>query len=114
MNCIINLPRRFNCNEVITADRIVLNEIPTGDLNCSNLDFVTNNEFLSDTIEVFLDGRKLDTVDYTVGLDNQSFTLVLDPNNNNSLNKPPRYNEIISVNYIKTYERPVGCVLNLY
>jgi len=116
MGCIISLPMGVGCpSQALTSDSFVFNEIPSEPKNCSNINFTTQQEFISDTIEVFIDGKKLDSSDFTVGIDNQSFSLIIDPSDRNGLTKPPSSDEIISVNYIKA---PItlsqGCVINIY
>jgi hypothetical protein len=78
----------------------VVNEIPTGDKNCINLDYSTDFEFIPNTLEVFLSGIKLEiNIDYTENVGNQGFTVILNTANGSRLNKAPMPNESLTVNY---------------
>lgn len=90
-------------NQVIfKADFICKNVIPGGDINCSNLVFTTPDTFVEGSLEVFLDGSRLeDSLDYAVNPTNSGFTLILDPSDSNRLKLAPQSQEKLTVNYIK-------------
>lgn len=105
----------MSCVNVLPKDQIdtgifVKGEIPTGDIDCSNLDFETSCEFIPSTLEVFIDGvQKQRGVDYSVNVNNKSFTFILQADNGNGLNSPPESTEVVTVNYIKA-SNSSGCV----
>lgn len=106
MTCVLMIP-----GQQFTSDSFVFNETPIGANNCSNLFYATAYPFISDTIKIRIDGKNIDPIDYQIGPDNQSFTLVLDPTNSDRLNRPLRANESLKIDYIK---KPAsGCVISL-
>lgn len=114
MGCVISLPSGVGCQQNLTTDRFVFNEIPIEPTNCSRLNFTTANPFVPGTLRVYLDGRKLDPSDYSEGGNVQSFSVTLNPNNRNGLNSPPSSSEIITIDYIKSETILMACVKNLY
>ena len=85
---------------IFRPDFIVKNEVPTGDVNGSNLVFATANKFLPNTLEVFQDGKRLElTKDFTVNATFDGFTLIIDPSNRKRSNSAP-CDEDLSVNYV--------------
>lgn len=110
MPCIQTLPGLSN--SVLQKSDIVFNEIPTGDLDGSNLFFTTTSKFESGTLEVWIDGRKLTELDFTEGLDSQSFTLLINAIDAQRLNKPPCNDEEIRVSYLKQSQTS-GCIINV-
>ena len=85
--------------KVKLGDVIIKNEIPPESPNCSRLDFTTSKEFLPASLEIFMDGTKLNLNDYSIGGDNQSFSIILAPNDPNGIDKAPADDEVIEVNY---------------
>lgn len=85
----------------------VKHEIPIGSKNRVNVSYRTQFEFVVNSLEVILsgitlNGNQLDpNRDFDVHLDNQGFTLLLSPSSASSLNKPPRQDEPLFVNYGK-------------
>lgn len=89
----------------------VKNEKPIGSKNSVNLTFLTQNEFIPGTLEVYLSGLKLNgdqtdvERDYTVFSTGpnayQGFVLELEPNDAHRLNVPPFQEEALFVNYSK-------------
>lgn len=89
----------------------VVNEIPSGAKNRVNLVYETADEFVPNTLEVFLSGLKLNGVqtdperDYTVTtvgpLAFKQFTIVLAPGSAHRLNKAPYQDEPLLVSYGK-------------
>lgn len=108
---ITDLPEGKNVQRVLEAyfSRVgipVQNEIPTGDQNNINLTYTTSNEFLPDSLEVYLSGLKLvpglDFDIITTGPNtNKGFVIKLDPNDSIRLNCPPQQGEPLTVNYEK-------------
>jgi len=85
--------------------------IPNGDLDCSNINFTLDSEAEPDTLEVILDGNILTRgLDFTVGADNKSFSLIIQPDSSNRLNSPPGSTEELRVNYIAASS---GCAVIL-
>lgn len=75
-------------------------EIPTGDTNCSNLQFTTSNNFVEGSLEVYNDGiRLIPGVEYSEGGNLKSFTLILTPGSSELLSEPPESTERILVSY---------------
>lgn len=85
----------------------VYGELPTGLKNGVNLEFTTGFEFVEGSLEVYLSGLKLNgnindpDRDYTPYIDNDGFTIHLDPNKAWRLNKAPKQNEPFYINYKK-------------
>lgn len=86
-------------------------EKPTGATDSVNLTYITDFEFIPETLEVFLSGNKLNgdqtdpNRDYTIitaGANaNKSFTINTAPGNPNRLNAPPFQDEGLFTNYGK-------------
>lgn len=85
----------------------VFGEHPIGAKNRVNLVFTTQFEFVVGSIQVWLSGELLNGKqddpdrDYDVHPNNQGFTLRLSPQYAFRLNKAPRQDEPLSVNYLK-------------
>lgn len=80
----------------------IINEIPGGAINCSNLVFTIANEAIAGTISPTLDGRVLTPgLDFIEAVDKLGFTILIDPNNSNRLNSPPTSSEDLLVSYSK-------------
>lgn len=78
----------------------VRNETPTGALDCVNLLYTTASAFEAGTLEVYLDGRRLDWgLDFIENPDLMSFTITLDPLDGNRLKIPFRHSESLRVDY---------------
>lgn len=108
MGCVTNFPAQN-----IDTSRFAKNIVAIGPRDCSNVDFSTPSPFIPETLEVFLDGRRLmHGVDFNVGIDSQSFSLSIQPGEKNRLNMPPKSSEEITVNYITPFGVGV-CVINL-
>lgn len=110
MSCISILPCDPNA---LTADRFVKNEYPTGDIDCNNSVFSTLHPYESDTLEIFIDGNRLDKTHYVELGDNQTFELVYDPTDQNGLKTPPMTGERLTVNYIKQTDADSFCLTTL-
>lgn len=90
----------FNYLEIVGIP--VKNEIPEGALNCSNLIFTIQYEAIAGTIEVFLDGNKLESgVDFLEAVNLMGFTILLEPNERNRLHSAPKDSERITVRYCR-------------
>lgn len=98
MSCVTSLPNCSGSSSGESSTR-VYNEIPTGAINCVNLTFATFAEFDPDTLIVRLDGIVLDPDQYTIGINNQSFTLIVDADDPKALHSPPSHGEVIRVDY---------------
>jgi hypothetical protein len=83
---------------IFRPEFIVKHEVPVGDVNGVNVLFQTSQKYIPNTLEVFQDGKRLDTEDYTTDAENKEFTLIVSSNRYRQ-NSPP-CNEKISVNYI--------------
>lgn len=77
----------------------IFNEIPDGELNCVNLDFSTSQRFDPNSLIVRLDGIVLEPIQYSVGVDEKSFSLIVDPSNPKALNEAPRSEESLRIDY---------------
>lgn len=107
MGCVTNFP-----SQNVDTNRFAKNIVPIGARDCSNVDFSTPTPFIPESLEVFLDGRRLmHGVDFNVGIDSQTFSLQIQPDDNNRLNMPPKPSEEITVNYIVPFGVGV-CVTN--
>ena len=85
---------------ILKPEFLIKNEIPTGNIDGQNLSFQTQNSFMSGSLEVFLDGRRLESgKDFTTTNDN-TFDLIIG-SEINRLSRPPKCNEEMSVNYIR-------------
>ena len=91
MTCVLQLP---------SPGAYIVHETPAGAVNGLNLAYTTAEVFVPATLQVWLDGHRLDPLDYTIGLDSKSFTLTLQPSNPNRLNQPPQDTEEMRVDYI--------------
>ena len=75
---------------------------PIGDKNCVNLEFQAPEEFVPETLQIFLSGIHLDRgKDYAVQPDNRTFIILLEPNDPTRLNKAPFGDEKLSMNYVR-------------
>lgn len=80
---------------------LVRQETPVGDLNCVNLSYTTANIYQAGTLEVYLDGRRLDAgLDFVETVARDGFTVLLDPSNKQRLNTAFRHNESLRVDYL--------------
>jgi len=94
--------QEFIFNYLEIAGIPIKNEVAGGSLNCNNLLFTILFEAIPGTIEVWLDGNKLENgVDYLESVDNKGFTILLDPNDRNRLHSAPKDNERITVSYCR-------------
>ena len=90
-------------HQKIDLASLVITEFPGGDINCSNVDFTTSVPFVANSLEVFLGGRRLTGgLDYTVGVDLQSFKLIIDPDDHKRLNEPPDGSEDLVVSFLQS------------
>lgn len=75
---------------------------PVGSKNGNNLIFEAPDVFDPETLQVFLSGLFLSLgLDYTIENDNKTFTIVIEPNDPDRLNKAPLQNEPFRLNYVK-------------
>ena len=81
---------------------LIINERPPEPTDCTRLTFSTLNKFDPKAIDVKLNGRSL-TIgagnDFTLGVDNKSFTLLIDSNDPTRLKEAPESTEEILVTY---------------
>lgn len=84
-----------------SGNKRIYNEKPGGLFNCVNLSFTTLNKFNPDTLIVRLDGNTLDPDQYTTGVDEKSFTLIVDASDPKALNSAPESDECLRVDYTK-------------
>lgn len=96
MSCISCLPNT-------TVNRI-FNEKPGGLFDCINLTFTTLFKFDPETVVIRLDGNTLDPSQYSLGGDNQSFTLIIDSEDAKALSEAPRDDECLRVDYNRSPE----------
>lgn len=94
--CFLDIP----CDSSL-IDKIVVNETPIGAKNCFNNSFTTRYPFIEDTLEVYVDGIKIDLSGFTQHIDLQGFTFIIDPNDSKKLNRPIMNTETLTVNYLK-------------
>ena len=89
--CFVTLPKK---------PKRKYHEVPSGAINCANLTFTLPEPAEPDTLVVKIDGHLLDPVEYSVGSDNQTITLILaDETNPNFIQEPPRSTEKLTVDY---------------
>lgn len=108
MSCITRLPI---CDSGLKLADIVLGEEPFGDKNGLNVFYQTTHPFIFGTLKVKIDGRELIDDDIVVGTDNQSFELVINPNDRKRFNKP-LCDEELRVDYIRAASG-ARCIINL-
>lgn len=99
MNCLVKLPAEA---------AYIVHEVPTGLMNGVNLAYTTAEVFEPSTLKVLIDGHRLDPLDYIIGADNKSFTLIIQPANPNRLNQPPQDTEEVRVDYITAVNGACG------
>lgn len=92
-------------------EAILVNEIPIGIKNCVNNSFRTKYNFISGTLEPYIDGIKMDRISYVEHVDLQGFTFLVDPTNSKKLNKPISNIESLTVNYLRSTAG--SCILTL-
>jgi len=107
MTCgISNIP----CDRPIT-DIIVVNEIPLGIKNCLNNSFRTRYPYIDGSLEIYIDGIKIDTTGFLTHIDLQGFTFLIDDTDSKKLNRPIMNTETLMVNYLRSVK--ASCILNL-
>ena len=75
---------------------------PEGSQNGINLTFKAPEKFLPETLQVFLSSLKLTRGrDFDVQSDNETFVIILDPNDPTRLNVPPLQFEKFELNYVR-------------
>jgi hypothetical protein len=94
---IANIP----CERPIT-EIIVVNETPIGIKNCFNNSFRTVYPFINGTLEVYIDGIKIDQIGYLTHIDLQGFTFLIDETDSKKLNRPITNIETLTVNYLRS------------
>lgn len=77
--------------ELALLERLVFNEIPAGAVNGSNVNFTSLNPFLIETLEVFMNGVKLNKLQDYNTMGNSTIILYASPG----------VNESITINYVK-------------
>ena len=80
------------------SDRIY-NEKPGGLYNCINLTYTTLTAFDPDSVVIRLLGNTLDPTQYSLGVDNQSFTLIVDTTDITALQCPPEAEDCLRIDY---------------
>jgi len=110
MHCITNLP---SWDQVIDVVRV--NVVPLGVKNGVNLSYMLPEVFLSGTLEIWLDGVKLDHgIQYNENISLNGFTITVDPADYKGLAKGPRCDESLTANYLAdTSKSRRGCVINI-
>jgi hypothetical protein len=110
MHCITNLP---SWDQVIDVVRV--NVVPLGVKNGVNLSYMLPEVFLSGTLEIWLDGVKLDHgIQYNENISLNGFTIIVDPADYKGLAKGPRCDESLTANYLAdTSKLKRGCVINI-
>lgn len=96
---VINLPRTK-----VTMDfsPLVNDSGVIGNVDGLNVNFNTPDIFLSGTLEVYVDGRKLtQLLDYTEYPSNDGFLVVITPDNPLRITKPFKNTEEVRCKYIK-------------
>ena len=83
----------------------VYGEPPIGAKNNVNLSYQTTSPFIPGSLAVYLSGDRLRNDDFISGVDNQSFTLVLNPNDPTRLSAPPQQDE----SFVVDYDRLIVC-----
>jgi hypothetical protein len=107
MTCgILNIP----CEGSIT-DIIVVNENPLGIKNCFNNSFRTAYPYIDGTLEIYIDGIKIDQTGFLTHIDLQGFTFLIDETDSKKLNRPIMNTESLSVNYLRSAVS--RCISNL-
>jgi hypothetical protein len=89
VSCLTSLPQ--------TCTERVFNEKPTGSFDDLNLTFLTAQPFVFGSLVVRLDGVTLDPDQYIVGP--SGFTLLVDASDPKALNRAPRGDECLRVDY---------------
>jgi hypothetical protein len=92
--------------EILTNGLQQKNISPAGANNCVNIDYTVPEEFVPGTLEIWLDGIKIDPDCYTENLDHLGFQLLIDPAGKNSLQEPLDPSESLRVNYCKKVVYP--------
>ena len=88
-----------NSTQVI---KFAFDKIPIGEKDGSNLVFEAPEQFITETLQIYLSGLHLDRgIDYFVDVDNKTFTIILMPSDPTRLNVPPLQDEKFSMNYVK-------------
>lgn len=77
----------------------VYGESPLGAKDNVNLTYQTSSPFIPGSLAVYLSGDRIRNDDFTPGLDNQSFTLILNPYDPTRLNAPPQQDESLVIDY---------------
>ena len=77
----------------------IYNEKAAGLYNCVNITYTTANIFDPESLVIRLDGITLDPDQYTINAGNNSFTLIIEPNDINALNSPLDPGECLRVDY---------------
>ena len=96
ITCISELPY-----SVPLSQAIVVNESPTGIQNNSNNTFTTEYPFSEGTLEIYIDGVKVDRSAYIANGDNTGWEFVIDPTDPKKLNAPISDIETLTVNYLR-------------
>jgi len=107
----ISLPQYSK--ELLRFDDMVVDEQPTGLMNRINLHYTTAFPFVSGTLETWVDGRRLTVLDYTEGLDNNSFDFIINTDEPQRLQQPLGDTEELRVSYIKQASSNEYCIKNL-
>jgi hypothetical protein len=79
----------------------VFNEKPGGLFDCINLTYTTATKFYPESLIIRLDGIALDPAQYTIDINEMSFTLLVNANDSKSLSCPPASDECLRVDYNK-------------
>jgi len=108
---VMNLPQYPQ--ELLRFDELVIDETVTGLIDGINNHFDTISLFTSGTLSVYLDGRKLTTLDYQESVNLHGFDLIIDTSDPQRLQRPIRNTEELRVSYIKRRSSSNGCIKNI-
>lgn len=83
------------------AQTIVVNDSPIGVQNGVNNYFTTPYPFIENTLEIYIDGVKVDKSAYVADITNQGFSFIIDPTDPKKLNAPVADIETLTINYFR-------------
>ena len=108
---VINLPQ-FPA-ELLRFDDLVIDEAAVGLINGVNNHFDTISPFISGTLSIYVDGRKLTILDYQESLNLNGFDLIIDTSDSQRLQRPLRDTEELRVSYVKKRSSGKQCIKNM-
>lgn len=88
-------------NAALLITALVFREVPGGPVNCQNLIFTTTKKFITNSLELWIDGLwKTPALDFKELPDQESFEIILGTSINR-LKLPPEDDEELYVRYIE-------------